>query len=118
MADSRPLLDRLLNTPDLAKLVPHLRPDVLHRVIQRCGLEDCAALVAFATPEQLARILDVDIWRVRTPGPDDAFDADRFGVWIEVLMHDGAPVAAEKLIGLDIELAIAGFSQLDRCRRL
>jgi hypothetical protein len=27
-------------------------------------------------------------------------------------MHAGAPVAAEKLIGLDIELAIAGFSQL------
>ena len=71
MADSRPLLDRLLNTPDLAKMVPHLRPDVLHRVIQRCGLEDCAELVAFATPEQLARILDVDIWRVRTPGVDE-----------------------------------------------
>ena len=58
--------------------------------------------VAFTTPEQLARILDVDIWRVRTPGVDEAFDADRFGVWIEVLMHAGAPVAAQKLIGLDI----------------
>ena len=112
MADSRPLLDRLLNTPDLANIVPHLRPDVLHRVIQRCGLEDCAELVAFATPEQLARILDVDIWRVRTRGVDEAFDADRFGVWIDVLMQAGAPAAAEKLMGLDIELAIAGFSRL------
>ena len=112
MVDSRPLLDRLLNTPDLAKIVPHLPPDVLHRVIQRCGLEDCAELVASATPEQLTRILDVDIWRVRASGADEAFDADRFGLWIEVLMQAGAPVAAEKLIGLDIELAIAGFSQL------
>jgi hypothetical protein len=112
MADSRPLLDRLLNTPDLAKIVPHLEPDVLHRVIQRCGLEDCAELVALARPEQIARILDVDIWRARTPGIDETFDADRFGVWIDVLMDAGAAVAAEKLIGLDIELAIAGFSRL------
>ena len=68
MADSRPLLDRLLNTPDLATIVPRLPPDVLHRVIERCGLEDCAELVAFATPEQFARMLDVDIWRLRTCG--------------------------------------------------
>ena len=111
MADSRLLLDRLLNTPDLARIVPQLRPDVLHRVIQRCGLEDCAELVAFATPEQLALILDVDIWRVRTPGADEAFDADRFGVWIDVLMHAGAPAAAEKLIALDIGLATAGLDR-------
>jgi hypothetical protein len=112
MADSRPLLDRLLNTPDLAKVVPHLGPDVLHRVIQRCGLEDCAELVAFVTPEQFSGILDVDLWRVRAPGAAEAFDEDRFGVWIDVLVHAGASVAAEKLIGLDIELAITGFSRL------
>jgi hypothetical protein len=112
MTDSRPLLDRLLSTPDLAKVVPHLPPDVLHRVIQRCGLEDCAELVASATPGQLALMLDVDIWRVPARAADEAFDADRFGVWIEVLMQAGAPVAAEKLIGLDIDLAIAGFSRL------
>jgi hypothetical protein len=112
MVDSRSLLDRLLHTADFATLVPRLPPDVLHRVIQRCGLEDCAELVASATPAQLARILDVDIWRVRASGADEAFDADRFGLWIEVLMQAGAPVAAEKLIGLDVALAIAGFSQL------
>jgi hypothetical protein len=112
MPDPRPLLDRLLKTPHLATIVPRLGPDVLHRVIQRCGLEDCAELVALATPQQLAHILDIDIWRVRSPGADDTLDADRFGVWIDVLMLAGAPTAAEKLIGLDIELAIAGFSRL------
>jgi len=111
MADSRPLLARLLNTPDLPDIVPHLQPDVLHRVIQHCGLEDCAEVVALATPQQIARILDVDLWRVRASGVDEDLDADRFGVWIEVLMQAGAEVGAQKLIGLDIELVIAGFAR-------
>jgi Family of unknown function (DUF6178) len=111
MATSPPFLDRLLNTPDLAKAVPYLQPEVLHRVVQMCGLEDSAEFVALATPAQLARILDLDLWRVRTPGADEEFDVDRFGVWLAVLMQSGAPVAAEKLSGLDMDLVVAGFSR-------
>src|SRR5437764_1132913 len=111
MAKSRPLLDRLLHTPDLAKIVLHLQPEVLHRVIQTCGLEDCADLVALATPEQISRVLDLDLWRVRGQGGDEELDADRFGVWLEVLMQSGAAVAAQKLIGLDIELVTAGLAR-------
>lgn len=108
MAESRSLVARLLDTPDLANIVPRLQPEVLHRVIQVCGLEDCAEFVALATPAQLGRILDVDLWRPRDSGADDVFDADRFGVWLEVLMQAGPDVAADKLMGLDIELVIAG----------
>ena len=86
-------------------------PELLHRVITTCGLEDCTEVVALATPGQLARILDIDIWRVRTPGADEQFDTDRFGLWIAVLMEAGADVAAEKVLGLDIELVIAGLVQ-------
>ena len=111
MAKSETLLQRLLNAPDLTKMVPQMQPEVLHRVIQTCGLEDCAEFVALATPAQLARILDIDIWRVRTPGTDEQFDTDRFGLWIAVLMEAGADVAAEKVLGLDIELVIAGLVQ-------
>src|SRR5262245_22018867 len=110
MAESRPLLDRLLNAPDLTKIVPQLQPEVFYRVIQLCGLQDCVEFVALATPEQLAHILDVDIWRVR-PGGGEELDVDRFGVWIEVLMQSGASIAAAKLVGLDIELVIAGFAR-------
>src|SRR5215813_9775086 len=98
--DRRTVLTRILDTPHLAHVVPRLQPELLHRVIQRCGLEDCGDLVALATPHQLMRVFDLDLWRA-APGVDEQLDADRFGLWLEVLLEAGADVAAEKLIGLD-----------------
>jgi hypothetical protein len=109
--DGRGLLDRILNTPSLEHVVPRLRPDLLHRVIQTCGLEDCGEIVALATPEQLARIFDLDLWRAAKAGRDEQFDADRFGVWLEVLVESGADAAAQKLAGMDVDIVIAGLAQ-------
>ncbi len=109
--DERGLLDRILNTPRLDQVVPRLRPDLLHRVIQSCGLEDCGEIVALATPEQLAHVFDLDLWRAAQPGMDEQFDADRFGVWIETLVENGAAAAAQKLAGIDVDLVIAGLAQ-------
>jgi hypothetical protein len=109
--DGRGLLDRLLNTPNLEQVVPRLRPDLLHGVIQKCGLEDCGELLALATPEQLARVFDLDLWRASRAGQDEQFDADRFGVWIEVLLEAGAALAAQKLAGMDADLVAAGLAK-------
>ena len=68
--DRRTVLDRILDIPSLEQVVPRLQPDLLHRVIQVCGLEDCGELVALATPEQLMRIFDLDLWRSAQPGMD------------------------------------------------
>jgi hypothetical protein len=111
MAKSQTLLARLLNTADLPAIVPHLHPDVLHRVIQTCGLEDCAELVAHATPAQLERVFDLDLWRARAPGRDERFDAERFGVWLTVLADAGPEIAADKLAQLDLDLVAGGFAQ-------
>jgi len=111
MAKSRTLLDRLLQTPDLARVVPHLQPAVLHRVIQTCGLEDSAEVIALATPAQISRVLDVDVWRAPVPGLDESFDADRFGTWLEVLMQAGGTAAARTLLGLDLDLVVAGLAR-------
>src|SRR5262247_2656523 len=109
--DGRGLLDRILNTPSIEHVIPRLRPDLLHRVIQTCGLEDCGEIVALATPEQLARVFDLDLWRAPKAGLDEQFDADRFGVWLEVLLESGAAAAAQKLAGIDVDLVIAGLAQ-------
>jgi hypothetical protein len=109
--DGRNLLDRILDTPRLEQVVPRLQPSLLHRVIQTCGLEDCGDLVALATPEQLAHIFDLDLWRAARASQDEQFDADRFGVWIEVLLESGAEMAAQKLAGMDVGLVVAGLAQ-------
>ncbi len=109
--DGRGLLDRILNTPGIEHVVPRLRPELLHRVIQTCGLEDCGEIVALATPEQLARIFDLDLWRAPQVGRDEQFDVDRFGVWIEVLLESGAAAAARKLAEMDVALVVAGLAQ-------
>jgi Family of unknown function (DUF6178) len=109
--DERGLLARILDTPQLALAVPRLAPELLHRVIQTCGLEDCSDLVALATPAQLQRVFDIDLWRQDRPGVDEELDAARFATWLEVLMQSGATTAAEKVAGMDADLVIAALAQ-------
>jgi Family of unknown function (DUF6178) len=106
-----PLLDRILDTPHLERVVPRLQPELLHKVIKTCGLEDCGGLVALTTPEQLTRIFDLDLWRSSRASRDEQFDPDRFGVWLEVLVESGAALAAQKLSEIDVDLVAAGFAQ-------
>lgn len=110
-SDARPLLVRVLETPHLAQVVPQLQPEVLQRIIDRCGLEDCAELVALATPAQLAAVFDIDLWRSDRPGRDEQFDAGRFGVWLEVLLESGAAAAARMLADSDAALITAALAQ-------
>jgi hypothetical protein len=109
--DGPHLLERILNTPRLELVVPRLPPELLHRVIQTFGLEDCGELLALATPGQLERIFDLDLWRATRPGSDEQFDVGRFGVWLEVLAQSGPAAAAQKLSGMDAELVTAGLAQ-------
>ena len=70
-------LARLLDTPFLARVVPHLAPETLHQLIQYRGLDACGELVTSATPAQLTSLLDLDLWRHPQPGRDEQFDVDR-----------------------------------------
>ncbi len=104
-------LARILENPYLARLVPQLPAASLHLVIQNCGLQDCAELVALATPEQLAAVFDLDLWRSAQPGTEEQFDAARFAVWLEVLAESSAAFAAQKLAEMDAALVIAAFAR-------
>jgi Family of unknown function (DUF6178) len=110
-SDASDLLARILDTPHLAHVVPRLPAQVLHRLIERCGLEDCGDLVALATPEQLTAVFDLDLWRSDQPGLEEQFDADRFGVWLEVLVESGAGIAARKVAEMDADLVVAALAQ-------
>jgi hypothetical protein len=104
-------LARLLDTPFLARVVPHLAPETLHQLVQHCGLDACGELVTSATPAQLTSLLDLDLWRRAQPGRDEQFDVDRFGEWLEVLVETGDSVAARTVAALDTHLVIAGLSR-------
>lgn len=106
------LLERLLDTPNLPQVVRSLDPEILHRLVRVVGLEDCGELVSLATPAQLMRVFDADLWRSGRPGSTDGFDADRFGLWLEVLVESGASNAALKLAGLDVDFVTAAMVDL------
>ena len=107
-------LARLLDTPFLARIVPHLAPETLHQLIQYRGLDACGELVTAATPAQLTSLLDLDLWRRTKPDRDEQFDVDRFGEWLEVLVDTGESVAARTVATLDTHLVIAGLSRYVR----
>ena len=104
-------LARLLDTPFFARVVPHLAPETLHRLIQYRGIDACGELVTSATPAQLTSLLDLDLWRHAQPGRDEQFDVDRFGEWLEVLVDTGDSVAARTVAALDKHLVIVGLSR-------
>nr|ADN68494.1 SorT [Sorangium cellulosum] len=97
----RHLVARLLEQPDLVHLVQGLEAPVLTKLIRHIGLEDAGEIVALATTEQLKGIFDEDLWRSERPGKDETFDADRFGLWLEVMLEAGEAFAAQKIAELD-----------------
>jgi hypothetical protein len=107
-------LARLLDTPLLPRIVPHLPPETLHQLIRLRGLEACSELVTSATPAQISSLLDLDLWRHPRAGVDEQFDVDRFGEWLEVLVDTGPSAAARTVAALDKDLVIAGLSRYVR----
>ena len=113
-------LARLLDTPFLERIVPHLAPETLHQLVQYRGLDACGELVTSATPAQLTAVLDLDLWRDAQPGRpgipgiDVEFDVNRFGEWLEVLVDTGESVAARTVAALDKHLVILGLCRYAR----
>ena len=107
-------LARLLDSPQLARIVPQLAPETLHQLIRHNGLDVCAEIVALATPAQLASVLDLDLWRSARPGLDERFDPERFGEWVELLVDAGDAVAARIVAAMDEHLVVAGLSKYIR----
>ncbi len=67
--------------------------------------------IRHATPAQLRRAADVELWRGGAGGADVRFDAERFGEWLEVLVDAGADVAIRQLSALDLDLVVVGVAE-------
>jgi hypothetical protein len=80
----------------------------------RVGLEDAGELIALASLEQLREVFDEDLWRSAHPGQDEAFDAARFVVWLEVLLEGGESFVADRLAELSEDFLVFAVSQLVR----
>jgi uncharacterized protein DUF6178 len=104
------LLNRILESPEQVAALQHLQPPVLARLIHHVGLEDSGELVALASAQQLARIFDDDLWRSTRPGQEERFDAERFGLWLEVMLEMGADRAAQKLTEMDEDFLTLALS--------
>ena len=108
--DSRGLLDRMLDTSHLAHVVPRLSPEVLHRVVQRCGLEDCGELVALATPDQLAGVFDLDLWRAANQAWTSSSTPIASACGSKCWWNPAPTVAAQTLARMDVDLVIAALA--------
>lgn len=107
-------LARLMDSPLLERMVPHLPAETLHQLIRHRGLHACGELVTYATPAQLTSILDLDLWRHARPGQDHAFDVERFGEWLDVLVDTGESNAAKTVAAINTDVVIAGLSRYVR----
>jgi hypothetical protein len=106
------LLARVLETPGLAEQIQALPGSVLAKLIAEVGLQDAAELVAFASTEQLAQVFEEDLWRQDRAGQDPRFDAERFVVWLEVMLEAGERFVAEQLAALPQDLVTLAFHRL------
>ncbi|HVV82952.1 MAG TPA: DUF6178 family protein, partial [Kofleriaceae bacterium] len=108
---SRQLLARVLDDRELVAAVQELEPRALARLIDPVGLEDAGELIALATTDQLVQVFDEDLWRGDRPGRDEAFDAARFIVWLEVMLEAGAAFTARRVAELPEELVVHALHQ-------
>ena len=106
------VLNHILDQPELPAIIQSLDTGVLTRLIRHIGLESSAEIISLTTIEQLKCIFDEDLWNSDAPGQDEVFDADRFGLWLDMLLETGASFAARKVMELDEDLMTLGLCRL------
>ncbi|MGD9210804.1 MAG: DUF6178 family protein [Desulfobacteraceae bacterium] len=108
------LLNHILEQPQLPAIIQRLDASMLTKLIHHIGLEDSAEIVSMTTANQLKSVFDEDLWHSEAPGKNEIFNAERFGLWLEILLESGPAFAAEKLTEMDEDLIILGLCRLVR----
>jgi hypothetical protein len=111
-APSTDLLSRLIERPDVARLVRSLPTDRFSALVREIGIEDAGEIVALATTEQLVAAFDEDLFVNARPGEREAFDRRRFVTWLEVLMEAGDHAVARRLTELSEDFVAHALSNM------
>lgn len=109
-ASTTQLLRRLVDEPQHVRAVRALEPRRFVSLVRAVGLEDAGELLAMATPEQTLEVLDTQLWRAGPSDRSERLDAERFVVWLQVLLEAGDEAAARRLREIPEELLTAGLS--------
>jgi hypothetical protein len=109
---STDLLMRILERPGLVAAVRELPGAVLGKLIDRIGLEDAGDLVALASTAQLERVFDDDLWRAKRAGGDEAFQPERFVLWLRVMSEAGEEHLVQRLCELPQDLVALAVHRL------
>ena len=105
------LLARIIEDSRFLTLVRELDARTLGRVVQHVGLEDAGDIVALASAEQLRDMFDEDLWVVPEPGQEEKFDAQRFALWLEIMLESGEQFVVDKLLELPEDLVTLGLQR-------
>lgn len=108
----RELLNHILDQPELPAIIQSLDGTILTKLIRHIGLEDSAEIISLATVEQLDSVFDEDLWYSRAPGQEESFDAERFGLWLEIMLEAGSGFAARKVMEFDEDLLVLALCRL------
>ncbi|MFH0781763.1 MAG: DUF6178 family protein [Pseudomonadota bacterium] len=104
------LLTRIIEEPDFVQLIQEVSPGILSKLINHIGLEDAGEIVGLATTEQLKQIFDEDLWKTVQSDTEEAFDSDRFALWLTIMLEVSPEFAVTKIMEMDEDLVTLGLA--------
>ena len=109
---SKSLIERVIDAPELARIVHALTPQTFSSLVQRVGMDDAGPLLALATREQLETAFEDDLFAGHAPGQREAFDRSRFIVWLEAMLAEGETFTAERIARLPEDTVVEALSSI------
>jgi hypothetical protein len=106
------LLSHILEQQALVAAIRELPGPMLSTLIDRIGVEDSGDLIALASTEQLATLLDHDLWRADESGFEERFDPQRFALWLQVMGEAGEEFLVRRLSELPVDLLTLAINRL------
>lgn len=100
--------NQLLERDDLEQIIPGLEPLEVFFIIKELGVDEAAAILQSASPEQVQAFVDLDCWAQDNLAPDE-LDA-----WLAPFAASGPQELAETFYALDEEVQIMFLSDFIR----